>query len=356
MRYDLTALLGVLAAMWLSSFGCGLALERVLGLRLGNALLLPLGLCGSIVLTFPPYVAGAGAALPLALLVAVALAGLVFARDGLRARANPGWAGAAGLGAYIVYMLPVIAHGHWTWSGYDFVNDSSFEMLLAEHIKGYGTTLGAIPETSAREFLSSYLANGYPLGTQGLLATFSALTDAPAAVIYQGFIAGLAASAAVALSTMTRSLLNPRRAALVGLVALSANLTYQYALQGGIKEIGLLATICATAALTRAALALGSPYRGAAMFAVGAAASLAVYNAVAVPFLGALVLLAGVVLLVRHAPPSRRWLGPIIAGGSLTALLAIPSLTTLRTFFHRARLAWGPRSSASCCGRCRSAR
>ena len=44
-------------------------------------------------------------------------------------------------------MLPVIAYGHWTWSGYDFVNDSSFEMLLAEHIKGFGTTLGRISET-----------------------------------------------------------------------------------------------------------------------------------------------------------------------------------------------------------------
>ena len=87
-----------------------------------------------------------------------ALAGLVFASDGLRATAEPGLAGAvAALGVYVLYMLPVIAHGHWTWSGYDFVNDSAFEMLLAEHIKGYGTALGNIPETSAASSSNSYL-------------------------------------------------------------------------------------------------------------------------------------------------------------------------------------------------------
>ena len=104
-----------------------------------------------------------GAAIPL--LVVVALAGLLFAQGGLRSRLNPGWPGLAGLGVYVLYMLPVIAHGHWTWSGYDFVNDSAFEMLLAEHIKGYGATLGNLPDTSEHQFLHSYLTAGYPLGT-----------------------------------------------------------------------------------------------------------------------------------------------------------------------------------------------
>jgi hypothetical protein len=170
-RYDLMAVIGVLVVMWASSLGCGLALERIVGVRLSNALLLPLGLCVSLVVTFPGYALGAGDALAIALLAVVAVAGLVFARDGLPARLNPGWPGAAGLGAYVLYMLPVIAHGHWTWSGYDFVNDSAFEMLMAEHVKGFGTALGNIPETTEREFLHSYLGAGYPLGSQSLLGT-----------------------------------------------------------------------------------------------------------------------------------------------------------------------------------------
>ncbi len=336
------AVIGVALVMWVSCLGCGLALERVLGLRLPNALVLALGLCVSFVLTLPVYAAGAGDAVAIALLAIVAIGGLVFATDGLPARLNPGWPAVAGLFVYVLYMLPVIAYGHWTWSGYDFVNDSSFEMLLAEHIKGFGTTLGRIPETSDREFLSSYLSNGYPLGTQALLGTFSGLTDTPAAVLYQGYIAGLAAIASVSLSTVTRGFLSARRAALVGLVAMSANLTYQYALQGGIKEIGLLAVLCATAALTREAISQDRPYAGGALFAVGAAASLATYNAVAAPFLAAMLALAGLsIVLVRRIVPSWRWIGPIAATLGLSALLAVPSLTTLSTFFHVAQAGQG---------------
>ena len=185
------AVVGAPLVMWVVCLGCGLALERALRVRISNALLLPLGLCVALVLIFPGYAAGAGDALAIVLLLGVALAGLVLARDGLRARINPGWPGVAGLAVYVLYMLPVIAYGHWTWSGYDFVNDTAFEMLFASHIKGYGLTLGSIPESTEREVLAVYLGTAYPLGTQSLLGTLSALTHTEAAVLYQGFISVL---------------------------------------------------------------------------------------------------------------------------------------------------------------------
>jgi hypothetical protein len=341
-RYDLMAVVGGLVLMWASCLGCGLAVERIVRVRLSNATLLPLGLCTSIVIVLPCYSAGAGDGLVVPLLAVVALAGLVFAKGGIRERLNPGWPGLAGLAVYVLYLLPVIAYGHWTWSGYDFVNDSSFEMLLAEHIKGYGRALGGIPQSSEREFLKQYLGSGYPLGTQALLGTFSGLADTPAAVLYQGYISGLAATAAVALSALAARVVTARRAALVGAVAVSANLTYQYALQGGIKEIGLLATLCAVAALASEALTLRRAYAGAALVAVGAAAALGTYNAVALPFLGALVLLVGLSLLfVQRIGLSRRWVAPVLAGGALTAALSIPALVTLRTFFSVAQAGQG---------------
>jgi hypothetical protein len=341
-RYDLIAVVGVPLVMWALCLGCGLAIERVLRVRVSNALLLPLGLCGSLVLVFPGYVAGAGDGLAIPLLLAVALAGLVFARDGVLTRVNPGWPGVAGLGTYLLYMLPVIATGHWTWSGYDFVNDSAFEMLLAEHIKGFGTALGSVPETSSREFLASYLSSGYPLGSQSLLATLSGLTNAPVAVLYQGVIAALAAVAAVSLSSIATALVGARRAAPIALAAVSANLTYQYALQGGIKEIGLLATLSATAALAREATSLDRPYAGSALVAVGAAAALATYNAVALPFLAALILFVALgLILVNRVRPALGWLRPLVAGGLLAAVLAVPSLTSLATFFHVAQAGQG---------------
>ena len=328
------ALLGAPVALWIVCLGCGLALERLLKLRLSNVLLLPLGLCVAIALIYPGYAAGAGDALAIGLLAVVGLAGLVFAKDGLRARLNPGWPGVAGGAVYVLYMLPVIVYGHWTWVGYDFVNDSAFEMLLASHIKGYGLTLGNIPLTSAQQFLNSYLNTGYPLGTQSLLGTISGLTGTEVAVLYQGFLASLAALGALALATVTRGLLDPRRAAFAAFAAMAANRPAPAAMQGNIKEIGLLAILCAGVAVGREAIELGRAYAGAALMAVVAAAALAAYNAVAAPFLGALALFLGLGLLfVRHSRPSRAWVGPLLVGLGLAGLLAIPSLLSFKTFF-----------------------
>jgi hypothetical protein len=328
--------------MWAVSFGCGLAAERLLRVRLDNALLLPLGLCVSLVLILPGYAAGVADPLAIVLLAVVALAGFIFAREGVLARVNPGWAGLSGLAIYVLFMLPVIAYGGWTWAGYNFVNDSAFEMLLADHIRGFGTVLGSLPESSERQFLVAYLNTGYPLGTQSLLGTYGAILDVPAAVIYQGFISALAAATAIAMTCIVGRLLTIRRAAFVAFVAVAANLTYQYALQGGIKEIGLLATFAATAALADAALSLGRAYVGAALVAIGAAGSLAVYSAVAVPFIGSLVLFLGVGVLVKgRARPRVRWLGPLASGSLLAAALAIPSLATFATFFGVAEAGQG---------------
>lgn len=336
------AVVGVPVVMWVLCLGCGLALERALRVRISNALLLPLGMCVAFALIFPGYAAGAGDALAIVLLVAVTLAGLVFAKDGLRARLNPGWPGVAGLAAYVLYMLPVIVYGHWTWSGYDFVNDTAFEMLLASHIKGYGLTLGNIPLTSEQQYLMSYLDSAYPLGTQSLLGTLSGLTHTEVAVLYQGFVSSLAALGAVALATVSRGLLNARRAALVGFAAIAANLTYQYALQGDIKEIGLLAVVCAGVALAREVISLARPYVGAVLMAVVVAAAMATYNAVALAYMGGLVLFLGLgVLLVYRKLPSVRWLGPVLVGGCLAAVLSIPSLVSFKTFFEVAQAGQG---------------
>src|SRR5207245_9732305 len=99
--------------------------------------------------------------------------------------------------------------------------------------------------------------------------------------------------------------------------------TSLYAPQGGIKEVGLLATLCATVALAREAITLGRPYVGAALVAVGAAAALVTYNLVAIPYLGALVFVLALAMLVHRIRPSRRWVGPALTGAGRTAVLAI---------------------------------
>lgn len=342
------AVIGAPLALWVICLGCGLAVERLLHTQINNALLLPLGLCTALVLIYPGYVAGIGDTLAIALIGVVTLAGIAFAKGGLRSRVNPGWAGLAGLAVYVLYMLPVIAYGHWTWSGYNFVNDTSFEFLLANHLKSYGAVAGQMPESTGRAFLVNYLGSDYPLGTHSLLATLSGITSTNVAVLYQGFISSLAGIGATALATLGMTLIGPRRAALAGFGAMAANLTYQYALQGGIKEIGLLATICAALALSHEAIRLARPYAGAAMIAVATAAALATYNVVALPFLGAMLAFLGAgVVLARRQAPHVRWAAPAATYGAIAAFLAIPSLLALPRFFQVAQTVQGANSGGT---------
>src|SRR5271163_3713017 len=94
---------GVGLALWATSLGCGLAVERLLRVRLDNALVLVLGLCVSFALVYPGYALGFGDGPSIALLVAVAVAGVVFADGGIRSRLNAGWPGAAGLATYLLF-------------------------------------------------------------------------------------------------------------------------------------------------------------------------------------------------------------------------------------------------------------
>ncbi|HEV7943574.1 MAG TPA: hypothetical protein VGP17_12330 [Solirubrobacteraceae bacterium] len=341
LRYAM-AVVGVPLVMWVLCLGCGLAVERLLRVRLANALVPLLGLCAALIVIFPGYALGVGDGLAICLIAVLTLLGLLLARGGLRARINPGWAGLAGLGIYAIYMLPVIAYGHWTWSGYDFVNDTAFEMLLADHIKTFGTTLGNMPESTTRDFVSAYLSTGYPLGSQALLGTLSAITGTDVAVLYQGFISTLAAFGAIALATLTRGFLDARRAALAGFAAMAANLTYQYALQGNIKEIGLAATICIMLALAAEAMRISKPYTGAVLIAIPSAAAMLIYNVVALPYIGAFVLFLGIgLILARRRLPTTGWARPVCAGVIAIAALSVPILGKFSTFFQVAHAGQG---------------
>jgi len=91
-------------------------------------------------------------------------------------------------------------------------------------------------------------------------------------------------------------------------------------------------------ALGRAAISLGNPYKGAVLMALASAAALATYNAVAVPFLGALAFFLGLSLvLAGPTRPRLSWAGPIAVGACLAVVLAVPSLVTFRTFFQVAQ-------------------
>ena len=254
----------IIAYLWtplvmaLVAIGLGLLVERLARWPLPAALLGPIGAAAAIVLTTIAYLWHGDALVAAAVVVVPAVAGLALSRRELRARLRPGAAGAAALLAYLVYVGPALLSGHWTWAGYNFVNDTSVNMIYADLLahRGFSDTGGPFSTTTLAQH--SAFEQGYPMGVHGLIATLQPLTGISAAPLYQPFIAGLGACSAAALAQLARHGGAPARAAaLIGVVAAAANLTYQYALHGAIKEIATVMLTATAAAVVGTALDRG---------------------------------------------------------------------------------------------------
>ena len=157
---QLIALVGLPLALLVTTTGLGLLAERAAGARLCNGLLAPLGFCVATSVLLFAFELGAGLTVAVALLVAGTVAGFALARSHLRERVNPGWPALAGLAVYALYAAPVLLTGDWTWSGYNFLNDTSVQFLLIDHLKGASADLSALPLSTGRQFTAAYLENG----------------------------------------------------------------------------------------------------------------------------------------------------------------------------------------------------
>jgi hypothetical protein len=320
--------------VWLTTVGLGLLAERLSGARLSNALLVPLGYCVAVIVCLGVYTLGGDDTVLLPILCVLVVAGFALARHQLPGRLNAGWPLAAGLAAYLLFDLSVIATGHWTFTGYRLEDDIAFELVLARHLQEHGTSIGPLAPSTAKSFIVSFLSTGYPLGGQSYLAAVGGLLHAELASIWQAYLSSLAAVGAIAASTLSGRTMDRRAAALAGLLATAAALTFQYAMQGSIKEVSTaVAVLCALALIRFAILEL----RGvacAAIVAIPLATILATYNAAGLPYVLAL---AGTALVARaivhRRLPSRDWLRPAGVGVLVFVVLAAPALKTLQTFF-----------------------
>jgi hypothetical protein len=331
------AVVGLPFGFAVTSLGIGLFIERVVGAALPNALLIPLGVCGSIVTSLAIYWTGAGDVPAVILTIALTVAGGVVARGGLRSRVNLGWPGLAGLATFVLFIAPELLTGHWTWSGYNFVNDTATQWLLAAYMKSHGTVAVGLfpPRSTATEFVRVYLASAYPLGTHAQLATLSGLLRTPPPVLYQGYISALAAASAMSLATLADRFLGPMASALAGFIAAGAALTYQYALQGNVKELGALATGATALAIARHVVREGIDIRGAVLAAVPLAALLDTYYSAGVPFAGA-VAAAAVALgfLARRRLPNWRIARALVLSLVATVVLAAPASASIARSFN----------------------
>jgi hypothetical protein len=266
--------------------GVGLLAARIARAELEPAAIPPLGFAASIVLLGPLCATGAGEAPALALLLAAALTGFVV--NPPRAL-RPGPGAAAGLATYALYIAPVALSGSATFLGYNLLNDTAIHLALVDWIGDHGSRwLGGQPPSSYIATIDDYVQSRYPLGSHELLAALRPLGGVDAALVYQPFLALSAALAAAAVYTL---LPRGRYAALAAFAALASQLTYSFALQGGIKEITFVACLATAAAL----------WRHPALMALPAAALYAIYGVYALPWLVPLALVA----LVLTRPPAR---------------------------------------------------
>ena len=298
---DIAAIAGVPLVMWALAFGQGLLIERAAKVRLPNPLLPVLGFCSSMIVSLAVFHTHAGNWLAIPVVVGLALAGVVLQRRGLRARLNAGWPLLAAVVVYVGFNAAVILSGHWVISGYNIENDSAYELLLVHHLQAHGTAAASAVPSTANSVIASYLTTGYPLGSQSLLAVIAGILGVSPAVAWQSFISAMAAVGALAASQLSGRTMRPWLGAAAGALALGAALTYEYALQGAIKEIAVLAAIlCSLAVIRYAILSLRGRLTALALCAIPLAAVLAAYNAAGVPYVLALAGSGAVAAMIVH--------------------------------------------------------
>ena len=338
-------LAGVILApilLWGICLGFGLLVTHPARADLTPLLVGPIGFCAATAVALGVYVTGAGNTVAIPVLLLGALGGFLLARRRLRERLALGWVWGAALATFVIFDAAVLATGHWTIVGYDFNNDSAFELILVKQLAAHGTALQSGPPSTAHTVLINYLGTGYPLGSQSLLAVISGTLGVSAAAAWQSFISAVAALSALAAAALCAGWRSRRSAAFLGFGAVSSALVFAYAQQGDVKELACLLALLATAAALAEAIRARMTSAAVWLIGVGGAGILDVYNAAGLPFLGALLGWGAVAYVVSEARqrPGRRprgVLGPGAVGLGALAILSLPALTTISTFFEASR-------------------
>jgi hypothetical protein len=311
--------------------GCGLLLERLAGVRLPRALLLPCGYAAIVVVGVMSTTNGATAPLTTPFVVALAVAGLALALP-WRPPSRIGWPFAAALGVFAVYGAPVLMSGHATFAGYIELDDTSTWLGFTDRLMTHGRTLGGLPPSTYQAALDWYWRqNGYPVGAFPPLGIVHTLVRTDSAWLIQAYISFGAALLALGLYALLRDLVRPRPLrTLAAFVAAQPALLYGYALWGGSKELPTAALLVTIAALAAIAVREPPPARGLLPLAVSSAALIEILD-----FGGGLWLIPLLVpalvagLLVR----GRRYAQTALAFAALVLLLSIPPLASAGGFF-----------------------
>jgi hypothetical protein len=328
--------------------GAALLVDRASGGFLPGMLFPTVGAAALIVVSqLSTYVAPVAPATPY-LLVAVAVAGLIFGWGRLQALARAWRASLLPLTllplTYALALAPVLLAGRPTFSSYMALADSAVHMLGADFLIRHGQNYSHLDlHNSYGLFLNAYYNTSYPSGADTLLGGSTFLLGLPLIWTFQPFTAFMLATAVGPAWVLARRLgLKPGWAAAAALTVALPALVYGYELVGSVKEIVALPLILSMGALVAIHRQwLWGSGRRAIPFALLVAAGVA---ALGVAFgtwaLAAAIVLAGVAIVdLTQREQSARRLGSLAAVCGLMLLVgAWPTWADLSGSLHVAEV------------------
>ena len=330
----------LLAWIWLpavvvvTALGVGLLVSRIARHPLPRGLVVPVGFAVAIVLVAAGYEVGLTRDAVAPLLVAVALAGLVAGRADLRDSLRPGPAGAAALGAYLLYLAPVALSGHWTWAGYNFTNDPSLTFLGVDWILQHGATPPMAPDSTSEIMAGGMIDGGYPFGGHLLQGTLTPLAAIPFEAGYQPFIALVVGLGAAAMVHLARAVgMSPVASVAAAVTASGAALLYAYGQLGGLKEATTVMLLATAAAVAQSSVVERLHVGGAAIAALVLAALVPVLAAGGVAYAGVMaVAIAVAAIASRERPPPKRIVTAVAVGAVAFVVAAAAPLSDALRF------------------------
>jgi hypothetical protein len=313
--------------------GTGLLVDRVSGSFLPLALLPATGLAGLITFTqLCTYVYPLATATPY-LVVALAVAGYLAGRVRLRElagaiRRRP-WLLALPVGAYVLALAPVLASGRASFSSYLALADSAVHIAGADYLLHHGQHYAHLDlQNSYGQVINDYYNSNYPSGADTAFGASALLIGLRLIWAFQPFNAFVLASACGAAWLLARASGLSRAPAMVAaLTAVLGALVYAYELFGSVKEITALGMILALGALVVLQERwLRSSGRGVIPFALVAAAGV---SALGVAFgvwalASALVLSPALLAALREGGGARR--GALVTVGLGAAVVLVGAL------------------------------
>jgi hypothetical protein len=316
--------------------GWGVLIEKAAGARVNDALLVPLGLAGVLVVagTITAFSAIAPAAVTVCAVGAVV--GIALGRPWQRLGR---WPYLAAVGVVLAYGAPVLLSGHANFLGYLRLDDSATWFGVVDNVMSHGRSVAGLPQSTYTLVYSSDVGPAYPLGAFMVLGVSRALSGVDVAWVFQPYLACCGAAIALCVYALAEPLVaSPRKRALVAFLAAQPALLYGYSLWGGIKE--LTAAFLLVLGMALAAVVVAQrPGRGRELLglAISAGALIATLTVGAAAWIAPAFAIVAAVWLWRAWAERLRpvWRGPLISSAwlaGLTAACAVPFWVVLRAF------------------------